>query len=181
MPYLTYHQTGMTITRSNAEDMKTSSDLSLRLAHASDANAIATMSRELIEYGLGWRWTEQRVAANINADNTNVLVAQSDQRLAGFGIMKYGDQVAHLNLFAVAPDYRRAGIGRQLLLWLEGCASVAGNLAISLEVRASNSGAKRFYETMGYCTLVKLPGYYQGIEPALRMGRRLAGLNFNGK
>lgn len=149
------------------------SELCLRLARTTDATAIANMSRELIEYGLGWRWTEQRVAASINADNTNVLVARLDHRLAGFGIMKYGDQVAHLNLFAVAPAHRRSGIGRQLLRWLERCASVAGNVAISLEVRASNTGAQRFYESMGYRTLVELPGYYQGVEPALRMGRRL--------
>jgi ribosomal-protein-alanine N-acetyltransferase len=153
--------------------MKTSSELSLGLAHAADANAIADMSRELIENGLRWRWTEQRVAVSINADDTNVLVARLDNRLAGFGIMKYGDQVAHLNLFAVAPAHRRSGIGRQLLRWLERCASVAGNVAISLEVRASNTGAQRFYESMGYRTLVELPGYYQGVEPALRMGRRL--------
>lgn len=149
------------------------SDLTLGLARAADANAIAAMSREFIEQGLRWRWTEQRVAASINADNTNVLVARLDNRLAGFGIMKYGDQVAHLNLFAVALDYRRAGIGRQMLHWLERCASVAGNAAISLEVRASNMDAQRFYESMGYRILVQLPGYYQGVEPALRMGRRL--------
>jgi ribosomal-protein-alanine N-acetyltransferase len=149
------------------------SELCLRLARTTDATAIANMSRELIENGLHWRWTEQRVAASINADHTNVLVARLDNRLAGFGIMKYGDQVAHLNLFAVAPAHRRAGIGRQLLRWLERCASVAGNVAISLEVRASNTGAQRFYESMGYRILVQLPGYYQGVEPALRMGRRV--------
>ena len=149
------------------------SDLTLRLARAADARAIANMSRELIENGLGWRWTEQRVAASIDAANTNVIVARLDNRLAGFGIMKYGDRVAHLNLFAVAPDCRRAGIGRQLLHWLERCATVAGNIAISLEVRASNTGAQRFYESMGYRPFVQLPGYYQGVEPALRMGRRL--------
>lgn len=157
------------------------SDLTLRLARAADAKAIANMSRELIENGLSWRWTEQRVAASIDAANINVLVARLDDRLAGFGIMKYGDRVAHLNLFAVAPDCRRTGIGRQLLRWLERCASVSGNIAISLEVRASNTGAQRFYEDMGYRTLVQLPGYYQGVEPALRMGRRLIGVNFNGE
>jgi hypothetical protein len=64
------------------------SELCLRLARTTDATAIANMSRELIEYGLGWRWTEQRVAASINAENTNVLVARLDNRVAGFGIMQ---------------------------------------------------------------------------------------------
>ena len=168
----------MTIIRGISKDMKTSFDLSLHLAQAADAHAIADMSRELIEYGLDWRWTERRVAASIKAANTNVLVARIDHQLAGFGIMKYGDQVSHLNLFAVAPEFRRTGIGRQLLHWLERCALVAGNIAVSLEVRASNTGAQQFYESMGYRGFVELPGYYQGVEPAVRMGRRLTGLNF---
>jgi hypothetical protein len=87
----------MTITRDFAENMKTSSDLSLRLARPADATAIANMSRELIENGLLWRWTAQRVVASINAENTNVLVARLDNRLAGFGIMKYGDRIISIS------------------------------------------------------------------------------------
>ena len=157
------------------------SELSLRLARASDAQAIANLSRELIEYGLRWRWTAERVAASISADNTNVLVARVDDRVVGFAIMSYGVHVARLNLFAVAPEYQRTGVGRQLLQWLEKCAVVAGIVTVALEVRAANSGAQRFYESMGYRTLVQLPGYYQGVEPALRMGRRLTNWDINGK
>lgn len=157
------------------------SEFTLSLAKIGDAAAIANLSRELIEYGLPWRWTASRVAASIGAANTNVVVARIDGHVVGFAIMKYGERVAHLNLFAVSPDYRRAGVGRQLLQWLEKCAAVAGNVAISLEVRATNSGAQRFYESMGYRTLVRLPGYYQGSEAALRMGRRLNGSNSKNK
>lgn len=157
------------------------SDLTLQLARAGDAASIADMSRQLIEYGLRWRWTEQRVAASMSASNTNVVVARIDGPVIGFGIMKYGERLAHLNLFAVAPEYHRNGVGRQLLQWLEKCAMVSGIAAISLEVRAANSGAQRFYESMGYRTLVQLPGYYQGIEAALRMGRRLKPANLAGK
>ena len=88
--------------------------------------------------------------------------------------MRYGDDDAHLDLLAVAPPYRRAGVGRQLLEWLEKCAVVAGIFKVALEVRAENEGAQLFYKRMGYPTLVQLPGYYQGIEAALRMGRDLS-------
>jgi hypothetical protein len=88
--------------------------------------------------------------------------------------MRYGDDDAHLDLLAVAPPYRRAGIGRRLLEWLEKCAVVAGIFSITLEVREGNEGAQLFYERMGYRTLTYLPGYYQGIEAALRMGRNLS-------
>jgi ribosomal-protein-alanine N-acetyltransferase len=152
----------------------TSSELSLRLARPADATTIANLSRELIEYGLRWRWTPMRVATSIRAPDVNVLVARIHDNIAGFAIMRYGDDDAHLDLLAVASAYRRAGVGRQLLEWLEKCAAVAGIFSVALEVRAGNEGAQLFYERMGYRILVHLPGYYQGIEAALRMGRDLS-------
>jgi ribosomal-protein-alanine N-acetyltransferase len=152
----------------------TTSNLSLRLARPAEATAIADLSRDLIEYGLAWRWTPPRVAASIRAPNVNVLVASVHDHIAGFAIMRYGDDDAHLDLLAVAPPYRRAGLGRRLLEWLEKCAVVAGIFNVTLEVRAGNEGAQLFYERMGYRRLAHLPGYYQGIEAALRMGRDLS-------
>jgi [ribosomal protein S18]-alanine N-acetyltransferase len=152
----------------------TSSELSLRLARQADAAAIANLSRDLIEYGLQWRWTPTRIAAGIRAPDINVLVARVQEKMAGFAIMRYGNDDAHLDLLAVAPPYRRAGVGRQLLEWLEKCAVVAGIFNVALEVRAGNEGAQLFYQSMGYRTLAHLPGYYQGVEAALRMGRDLS-------
>lgn len=149
-------------------------ELTLRLARPHEAEAIAAMSRDLIEYGLDWRWTPRRISASIRAPNANVLLACVGERMAGFAIMRYGDDDAHLDLLAVAPGYRRLGIGRQLLQWLEECARVGGTFTIALEVRATNQGAQRFYQHMGYRTLLQLPGYYQGVEAALRMSRDLS-------
>jgi len=151
-----------------------SSELSLWLARPADATTIANLSRELIEYGLRWRWTPMRIAASIRDSDVNVLVACIRANIAGFAIMRYRDDDAHLDLLAVAPPYRRAGVGRQLLEWLEKCAVVAGIFSVALEVRAANEGAQRFYQRMGYRILVHLPGYYQGVEAALRMGRDLS-------
>jgi len=149
-------------------------DLSLRLARPAEATAIATSSRDIVEYGLHWRWTPPRVAASIRAPNVNVLVACAGENLAGFAIMRYGDDDAHLDLLAVAPPYRRLGIGRQLIQWLEKCSVVAGIFNVALEVRAGNQGAQIFYKRIGYRPLAQLPGYYQGTEAALRLGRDLS-------
>ncbi len=149
-------------------------EVSLRLARAAEAAGIADLSRELVEYGMRWRWTPERVAASIRAPNVNVLVASTRGNIAGFAIMRYGDDNAHLDLLAVAPPYQRLGIGRQLVEWLEKCAVVAGIFKITLEVRTANEGAQLFYKCLGYHPLAQVPGYYQGIEAALRMERDLA-------
>jgi [ribosomal protein S18]-alanine N-acetyltransferase len=152
----------------------TNSALSLRLARRAEAHIIANLSRDLVEYGLRWRWTPERVAGSIRAANVNVLVACVHGSIVGFAIMRYGENDAHLDLLAVASPYRRLGIGRQLVAWLEKCAVVAGIFTITLEVRAGNRGAQEFYKRLGYRNLVRLPGYYQGVEAALRMVRDLS-------
>src|ERR1700680_4870517 len=98
----------------------------IRLATAADALAIAGMSRDYIEYGLGWSWTPTRIAAAIQDQSTNVAVIRQLGGVVGFGIMHYGDRSAHLALLAVHPVQRRRGIAAQLISWLEKCAGTAG-------------------------------------------------------
>jgi ribosomal-protein-alanine N-acetyltransferase len=148
-------------------------EATLALARLADAPAIARISRALIETGLPWSWVPQRVEASLRDPETNVLVARAGDRIAGFGIMRYGVEEAHLDLFAVDRAWQRQGLGRRLLEWLERPARVAGLARIVLEVRAENAGARAFYERLGYRPLALLPGYYQDREAALRLGRSL--------
>ena len=148
-------------------------EISIGLASMSDAVEIALLSRDLVETGLRWSWVPARVAASVRSPNAIVIVARAGDRIAGFGIMRYGDDDAHLDLLGVDRDYRRGGVGRRLVEWLEKPALVAGISAVFLEVRAQNRVGQAFYERLGYRKLVRLAGYYQGRESAIRMGREL--------
>jgi len=148
-------------------------EIAIGLGRRADAVQIALMSREFIEHGLGWSWTPQRVAVSLRSPIALVAVARAGQRLVGFGIMRYGDDDARLDLLGVAADQRRLGVGRRLVTWLERPALVAGLASVSLEVRASNVGAQEFYERLGYLPLRRIAGYYQGREAAIRMRREL--------
>jgi ribosomal-protein-alanine N-acetyltransferase len=85
--------------------------------------------------------------------------------------MRYGDDVAHLNLLAVEPAHRRKGVARQIITWLEETALTAGTFIIGLELRATNEAALAFYASLGYRELGRVSGYYQGVEHAIRMAR----------
>ena len=153
-------------------------ELEIAPARLADATRIARMSRELIEGGLPWSWTPERVAASVRGKESIVVVARTpparpDRRVAGFGIMRYGDDEAHLDLLGVDPGHRREGLGRRIVEWLEKVALVAGITAVFLEVREQNQGARAFYERLGYRNLERLAGYYQGRESAIRMGREI--------
>ena len=141
----------------------------LKLARRADAQQIAFMSRDLIEDGLPWSWTPARVAAYIRAPDCNVLTAWAGRQLVGFALMQFFDEHAHLNLLAVEPAYRHAGIGRRLIEWLEETARVGGIVCVNLEVRAGSAGARAFYRQLGYRETRTLPGYYGGREAAVCM------------
>jgi ribosomal-protein-alanine N-acetyltransferase len=147
--------------------------ISIDLARRADIVEIALMSRDLIENGLRWSWTPRRVAASVRSAGSIVVVARAGDRIAGFAIMRYGDDDAHLDLLGVGPAYRRSGVGRRLVEWLEKPALEAGIAAIFLEVRESNHVGQRFYERLGYRHLAHLADYYQGRESAIRMGHEI--------
>jgi ribosomal protein S18 acetylase RimI-like enzyme len=159
--------------------------IAIRLAEPRDAQAVGLMSRDFVEAGLGWKYDAARVVRAIRERETLVVVACESAKaaggsrgaLAGFAIMEFGDERAHLVLLAVRPSHRRLGIGRRLLEWLLESARTAGMASVHLELRSANEGARRFYRAMGFFETVLVPGYYRGAEGrkegALRMLRVL--------
>ena len=129
------------------------------------------MSQEMIEAGLRPAWSASRITWHIRHPESVVLVAQYSNTTVGFAIMRYGDDVAHLNLLAVDPAHRRRGLARKLMTWLEDTALIAGTFIIGLELRATNQEAFAFYAALGYRELGRVAGYYQGVEQAIRMAR----------
>ena len=146
-------------------------DYRLEPARVSDAPRLAEMSHELIESGLRPKWGTARIGWFVRHPESVVLTARSDRTIAGFAIMCYADEAAHLNLLAVDPRHRRRGIARRLVTWLEESALTAGTFIIGLELRARNEVAQHFYRTLGYREVGRVPGYYQGVEAAIRMER----------
>jgi ribosomal-protein-alanine N-acetyltransferase len=144
------------------------SNIRLGIARQEEAASIASMSRHLIENGLPWSWNEQRILHCMRNREAVVLAARDRRRLVGFAIMEFYDEHAHLSLFAVQPGYQRLGE------WLESSARTAGTFSVHLELRATNDGARRFYERMGYREVGRKAAYYAGREDALRMLHNLA-------
>lgn len=148
---------------------------SVRLATPGDAYAIAALSRDFIEYGLGWSYTPNRILRAIRSRTTNVAVVSEHNQLLAAGIMEYGETTAHLVLLGVQPGQRRRGLGRHVLLWLEECALVAGLERVGVEARADNPGAIDFYLGQGYGIHARVPGYYRGVVDGVRLEKRLGG------
>lgn len=145
----------------------------VQLATLADAGAIAAISRDQIEHGLGWGWTVARVQHSIRDPDTNVAVVRERDEIVAFGIMRYREEVAHLLLFAVRAAHQRHGIGSAVLRWLEAVAQASGLTRIDVECRRDNAAARNFYGEHGYHEHVISRGYYRGIEDAVRLEKWL--------
>jgi ribosomal protein S18 acetylase RimI-like enzyme len=152
--------------------------IELGFARHADAHALALMSRDLIETGLGWNYRTQRVAGLISDPDAVALVTRNGPRPTGFAIMSFGDERGHLVLLAVHPAHRRCGIARRMMAWLLESAVIAGMASIHVELRADNAPAHALYRAMGFAESLRVPRYYGGRETAVRMLRVLRAPGF---
>ena len=145
----------------------------IEFAMLSDAREISRLSRDEIEYGLGWNYTEQKIGWIIRNRSKNVIAARLEDNLVGFGIMTYRQDQANLDLLAVKKNYRRKKVGTELVLWLEKVAITAGTFNVFVQLRERNASAFSLYEKLGYQRLDKLPRFYRGIENGIVMAKSL--------
>jgi ribosomal-protein-alanine N-acetyltransferase len=88
------------------------------------------------------------------------VVARAGERVVGFaGVWLMVDD-AHVTTFGVHPEWRRQGIGRQLLVNVAELSSAIGARRMTLEVRAGNEAAQALYHTFGFEIVGRRPRYY---------------------
>ena len=93
-----------------------------------------------------------------------VQVAERDGAVAGFSVYRAtdADEWELLNI-AVAPEFRRRGVARELLAALPGG-------RIFIEVRASNMAARGLYESAGFRQVgVRRRYYHSPVEDGIVM------------
>lgn len=96
------------------------------------------------------------------------LKAVEDGHMIGFaaGDMQNPDGLAWIATIGIDPQYRRRGIGRELL---RACEARLKGGRIRLSVRASNDVAIRLYEQEGYRRIDIWRAYYNDGESAIVM------------
>lgn len=114
--------------------------------------------------------------AKIEADADSVVVVEGSHRKSA--VVGYVcawivlDEIQILDV-TVHRAYWRKGIGRALLLRVLECGWNRGCTRAVLEVRPSNTAARKLYESLGFRTVGERPGFYaEGKEAALLMELR---------
>lgn len=98
------------------------------------------------------------------------LIATAAGEMAGFVfVMLTKEGTGHLTTIGVAPEHRRRGLARRLMMHLEPVLRAKGISAIVLEVRVGNTGAQALYRQMGYSVVQRVTGYYHNGEDGYLM------------
>lgn len=106
-------------------------------------------------------WSQRSIASELENPLSLWLVAMEEDRLLGYvGSQTVLDETDMMNV-AVDPSARRQGVARALIQALTEQLKQRGSRKLSLEVRASNLGAIRLYESLGFARLGCRPGYYR--------------------
>ena len=102
------------------------------------------------------------------------LVALNDETIIGFLIgIKTAPDTARILMLAVQDTHRKKGIASTLLAQFIKEMKQQYVTRVELEVRTSNTGALRFYQSRGFLLQATLKQFYQNGENAYSMRKEL--------
>src|SRR5438045_3020514 len=106
-------------------------------------------------------WTEEDFLRCLRQRNCIGMVAEHGEKVVGFMIYELHKAKLHVLNFAVHPDYRRAGVGQQMVAKLVGKLSSHRRTRITLAVRETNLPAQLFFKAREFRATKVLRGYYE--------------------
>lgn len=105
-------------------------------------------------------WSEEDFIRCLRQRNCIGMVAEYDERVVGLMIYELHKNQLHILNFAVHADFRRRGIGGQMIGKLVGKLSYQRRSRILLEVRETNLAAQLFFRDSGFKAVSVLRDFY---------------------
>lgn len=147
-------------------------NIEIRQAKLYDVPALVRIERDSFDSP----WSADEITKDVTSDDGSIYVAvalMGDER-AGYADMRIIKGESQIYNIAVAPEFRKQGIGEALLDHMVRKSEELGLSIITLEVRAGNEAAMALYEKMGFRKVGTRPGYYaKGSEDAVLMDKVL--------
>ncbi len=135
-----------------------------------DMPEVLQTEQESFEYS----WTEEDFLRCLRQRNCIGMVAEQGEKVVGFMIYELHKAKLHILNFAVHPQFRRGGIGAQMVAKLISKLSSHRRTRITLEVRETNLPAQLFFRSQGFKGVRVLRSFYEDSgEDAFLMQYRL--------
>jgi len=112
------------------------------------------------EQSFEFPWSEEDFIRCLRQRNCIGMVAEHNERVAGFMIYELHKSKLHILNFAVRDELRRRGVGRQMVKKLAGKLSHQRRSRIMLEIRETNLPAQLFFRALGFRAVSVLRAFY---------------------
>jgi ribosomal-protein-alanine N-acetyltransferase len=137
-----------------------------------DFQSMWELDQECFPPGVAYSRSELRAFLSLKTAETIVL--ESEGRVVAFVLGRRRSRLeGHVITLDVTASARRQGLGRRLMIELEGRFRAAGVRRVQLETAATNAIAIGFYERLGYRKVAQLRSYYGRGLHAWRMEKAL--------
>jgi ribosomal-protein-alanine N-acetyltransferase len=150
-------------------------DVTLVPGNSGDLDRVVEVMSSAFDERFGESWTRSQCAGILPMPGVRLMLARRDGETAGFSLYRTIADEAELLLLAVAPEFRRRGVGTRLLDHFLEAAHEAGASRVHLEVREGNP-AVTMYRNAGFNVVGRRPKYYHG-----RFGGEFDALTLNRK
>jgi ribosomal-protein-alanine N-acetyltransferase len=133
-------------------------------ARRDDLAAIMILERS--GFSASEQWSERSWLGELLGEGRTVLIARAYQPVGMITIQTIGE-LADLHRLAVAPAFRRQGVGTALVKSALEIVRHLGVRAVILEVRDTNDAAIMLYQKLGFEQLAARQNYYGPGQHAL--------------
>lgn len=117
-------------------------------------------------------WSMTLLRAGLSSRWDTFFVAECQGQVCGYGALRVLAGEGEIQRIAVFPEYRRLGIGRELMEAMVAFSCEQGAPEMTLEVRSGNVAAIGLYKSYGFVEEGLRKGYYHNpTEDALIMWR----------
>jgi ribosomal-protein-alanine acetyltransferase len=133
--------------------------MTARLARISDLDRLIEIEHACFSSD---RLSRRSFVRQIGNKRSAVLVAETDDAIAGYAMVLFRSRsaIARLYSLAVDPAFRGRSVGRYLVSEVERAAAGRSADRLRLEVRLDNEGARSLYVSAGFRKIGDLPHYY---------------------
>lgn len=121
-------------------------------------------------------WTEDEFHIVLRKRNSVGMVAECNLRIVGFMVYELHEHTLHLLNLAVDEEFRRLGIGSQMITKLVAKLTAQRREQIILAVRETNLAAQLFFRSQGLRATSVMRNYYGDDEHAIAMHYSINGL-----
>lgn len=128
----------------------------IRPASAADVRDVSAIERAVFSDP----WSVHDFVECVSSD-VPFLVAEEHGAVAGYVVAHYAADEGEILNLGVATAHRRQGLGRALVEGVMAMLAGRGVRVVYLEVRESNGGARRLYQSLGFGEVARRARYYR--------------------